>query len=93
MYYHIRRINPLGINVYYKDDNKWTEDYDQRKIFPTLFQVEQIVNAEVTDKYGVKRKLNTIKNCIVEDSNAPPHVALENWTTDDQFEKWLDSIS
>ena len=41
MYYHIRRINPLGMNVYLKDGNTWTEDYNQRKVFPTLFQVEQ----------------------------------------------------
>ena len=41
MYYHIRRINPFGMNVYLKDDNTWTDDYNQRKVFPTLFQVEQ----------------------------------------------------
>ena len=41
MYYHIRRVNPLGMNVYYKSDNTWTEDYNKRKLFDTLYQVEQ----------------------------------------------------
>tara|TARA_B100001769_G_scaffold94181_1_gene72516 strand:+ start:579 stop:902 length:324 start_codon:yes stop_codon:yes gene_type:complete len=72
MYYHIRRINPLGMNVYYKDDNTWTEDYNQRKVFPTLFQVEQFKKTEVVDKWGNKRVPHAIKTSIVEDSDTLP---------------------
>ena len=72
MYYHIRRINPLGMNMYLKDDNTWTEDYNQRKLFPTLFQVEQFKKTEVVDKWGNKRVPHAIKTSIVEDSDTPP---------------------
>ena len=98
MYYHIRRINSLGMNVYYKDDNKWTDDYNQRKLFPTLFQVEQVKKTEVVDKWGNKRVPHAIKTSIVEDADTPmptPTVSsdtpLETWNTDEEFEKLLDA--
>ena len=87
MYYHIRRINPFGMNVYLKDDNTWTDDYNQRKVFPTLFQVEQFKKTEVVDKWGNKRVPHAIKTSIVEDADTPefkdPHDGLEQWQIDD----------
>ena len=89
MYYHIRRVNPLGMNVYLKDDNTWTDDYNQRKVFPTLFQVEQFKKTEVVDKWGNKRIPHAIKTSIVEDADTPefivkdPHDGLEQWQIDD----------
>ena len=98
MYYHIRRVNPFGMNVYLKDDNTWTDDYNQRKVFPTLFQVEQFKKTEVVDKWGNKRVPHAIKTSIVEDADTPvstPTVSsdtsLETWTTDEEFEKLLDA--
>ncbi len=72
MYYHVRRINPLGINVYLKEDYTWTDDYNQRKLFPTLFQVEQFKKTEVVTKEGNKRIPHAIKTSIVEDADTPP---------------------
>ena len=87
MYYHIRRLNSLGINVYLKDDNTWTDDYNQRKVFPTLFQVEQFKKTEVVDKWGNKRISHAIKTSIVEDADTPefkdPHYGLSPWQIDD----------
>ena len=96
MYYHIRRINPLGMNVYYKDDNTWTEDYTQRKVFPTLFQVEQFKKTEVVDKWGNKRVPHAIKTSIVEDADIPafqdPYKDLEPWQIQDLAWKSLDEV-
>ena len=89
------------MNVYYKDDNTWTEDYTQRKVFPTLFQVEQFKKTEVVDKWGNKRVPHAIKTSIVEDADTPVPVptptmssdntSLGTWTTDEEFEKLLDA--
>lgn len=86
------------MNVYYKDDNTWTEDYTQRKVFPTLFQVEQFKKTEVVDKWGNKRVPHAIKTSIVEDADTPvptptvsSDIPLGTWTTDEEFEKLLDA--
>ena len=87
------------MNVYYKDDNTWTEDYTQRKVFPTLFQVEQFKKTEVVDKWGNKRVPHAIKTSIVEDADTPvptptmssDNTSLGTWTTDEEFEKLLDA--
>ena len=80
------------MNVYLKDDNTWTDDYNQRKVFPTLFQVEQFKKTEVVDKWGNKRIPHAIKTSIVEDADTPvpSDTPLETWTTDEEFEKLLD---
>ncbi len=75
------------MNVYLKDDNTWTDDYNQRKVFPTLFQVEQFKKTEVVDKWGNKRIPHAIKTSIVEDADTPEfkdsHDGLEQWQIDD----------
>ena len=75
------------MNVYLKDDNTWTDDYNQRKVFPTLFQVEQFKKTEVVDKWGNKRVPHAIKTSIVEDADTPEfkdsHDGLEQWQIDD----------
>ena len=86
------------MNVYYKDDNTWTEDYTQRKVFPTLFQVEQFKKTEVVDKWGNKRVPHAIKTSIVEDADTPelqlqdPHKDLEPWQIQDLAWKSLDEV-
>ena len=81
------------MNVYLKDDNTWTDDYNQRKVFPTLFQVEQFKKTEVVDKWGNKRIPHAIKTSIVEDADTPvpSDTPLETWNTDEEFEKLLDA--
>ena len=75
------------MNVYLKDDNTWTDNYNQRKVFPTLFQVEQFKKTEVVDKWGNKRIPHAIKTSIVEDADTPEfkdsHDGLEQWQIDD----------
>ena len=86
------------MNVYYKDDNTWTEDYNQRKVFPTLFQVEQFKKTEVVDEYGNKRVPHAIKTSIVEDADTPelqlqdPYKDLEPWQIQDLAWKSLDEV-
>ena len=86
------------MNVYYKDDNTWTEDYTQRKVFPTLFQVEQFKKTEVVDKWGNKRVPHAIKTSIVEDADTPefqlqdPYKDLEPWQIEDLAWKSLDDV-
>ncbi len=59
MPYHISKPNSslkvFGVNkkMYYKGDNHWTDNYDDRKKFDTLFQVEQFYKTiGYTDNFG-----------------------------------------
>ena len=38
--------------MYYADNNRWTDVYEDRKVYPTLFQAEQVKNTTYTDKWG-----------------------------------------
>ena len=38
--------------MYYADNNRWTDVYENRKVYPTLFQAEQDKNTTYTDKWG-----------------------------------------
>ena len=37
--------------MYYADNNRWTDLYENRKVYPTLFQAEQDKNTTYTDKW------------------------------------------
>ena len=38
--------------MYYADNNRWTDVYENRKVYPTLFQAEQDKNTTYTDQWG-----------------------------------------
>ena len=51
MAYHIKSQNVFGSDTYIKGEDtsaeknlRWTEDFSQRRVFPTLFQAEQVIN-------------------------------------------------
>ena len=46
MAYHITKQSRMaGIGtMYYADNNRWTDVYENRKVYPTLFQAEQDKN-------------------------------------------------
>ena len=54
MAYHIKkqiRISGVG-TMYYADDNRWTDLYENRKVYSTLVQAEQDKNTTYTDQWG-----------------------------------------
>ena len=54
MAYHITkpsRVPGVG-TMYYADDNRWTDLYENRKVYSTLFQAEQDKNTTYTDQWG-----------------------------------------
>ena len=56
MAYHITKPSKMahaGVGtMYYADNNRWTDVYENRKVYPTLFQAEQDKNTTYTDKWG-----------------------------------------
>lgn len=51
MAYHIKSQNVFGNDTYIKGEDtsaekdlRWTEDFSQRRVFPTLFQAETVIN-------------------------------------------------
>jgi len=52
MAYHITKPSKTpGLDiVYYADNNRWTDVYENRKVYPTLFQAEQQKATTYTDK-------------------------------------------
>ena len=51
MAYHIKSQNVFGNDTYIKGEDtsvekdlRWTEDFSERRIFPTLFQAETVIN-------------------------------------------------
>ncbi len=50
MAYHIKSQNVFGDDTYIcsSEDLKWTDDFSQRKVFPTLFQAETVINNDET---------------------------------------------
>ena len=54
MAYHITKPSRMpGVGtMYYADDNRWTDLYENRKVYSTLFQAEQDKNTTYTDQWG-----------------------------------------
>ena len=51
MAYHIKSQNVFGNDTYIKGEDtsaekdlRWTDDFSQRRVFPTLFQAETVIN-------------------------------------------------
>ena len=54
MAYHITkpsRVPGVG-TMYYADDKRWTDLYENRKVYSTLVQAEQDKNTTYTDQCG-----------------------------------------
>ena len=55
--------------MYYADNNRWTDVYENRKVYPTLFQAEQDKNTTYTDKWGSILTPHWWKNCTLVDES------------------------
>ena len=55
MAYHIKSQNVFGDDTYIKaeKDLRWTDDFSQRKVFPTLFQAETVNNNDESIVTGI----------------------------------------
>ena len=71
MAYHITkqsRVAGIG-TMYYADNNRWTDVYENRKVYPTLFQAEQDKNTTYTDEWGNTLTPHWWKNCTLVDES------------------------
>ena len=71
MAYHITkqsRVSGIG-TMYYADNNRWTDVYEDRKVYPTLFQAEQDKNTTYTDQWGNTLTPHWWKNCTLVDES------------------------
>ena len=55
--------------MYYADNNRWTDVYESRKVYPTLFQAEQDKNTTYTDKWVNTLTPHWWKNCTLVDES------------------------
>tara|TARA_Y100000813_G_scaffold71784_1_gene50864 strand:- start:151 stop:366 length:216 start_codon:yes stop_codon:yes gene_type:complete len=71
MAYHITKQSKVsGIGtMYYADNNRWTDVYENRKVYPTLFQAEQDKNTTYTDQWGNTLTPHWWKNCTLVDES------------------------
>ena len=71
MAYHITKQSKVsGIGtMYYADNNRWTDVYENRKVYPTLFQAEQDKNTTYTDQWGNTLTPHWWKNCTIVDES------------------------
>ena len=71
MAYHITKQSRMaGIGtMYYADNNRWTDVYEDRKVYPTLFQAEQDKNTTYTDQWGNTLTPHWWKNCTLVDES------------------------
>ena len=71
MAYHITKQSKVsGIGtMYYADNNRWTDVYEDRKVYPTLFQAEQDKNTTYTDQWGNTLTPHWWKNCTLVDES------------------------
>ena len=60
MAYHIKSHNVFGNDTYIKGEDtsvkkdlRWTEDFSERKVFPTLFQAETVINNDESIVTGI----------------------------------------
>ena len=60
MAYHIKSQNVFGKDTYIKGEDtstekdlRWTEDFSDRQVFPTLFQAEQVINNDESIVTGI----------------------------------------
>ena len=71
MAYHITKQSRMaGIGtMYYADNNRWTDVYEDRKVYSTLFQAEQDKNFTYEDKWGNTLTPHWWKNCTLVDES------------------------
>jgi len=60
MAYHIKSQNVFGNDTYIMGEDKttekdlrWTEDFSERRVFPTLFQAETVINNDESIVTGI----------------------------------------
>ena len=53
MAYYIKSKNNFDVDVYSTEDLRWTEDFSKRRVFPTLFQAETVINNDESIVTGI----------------------------------------
>ena len=53
MAYYIKSKNNFDVDVYSTEDLRWTDNFSQRKLFPTLFQAETVINNDESIVTGI----------------------------------------
>ena len=76
MAYYIKSKNVFGDDAYIcsSEDLKWTDDFSQRKLFPTLFQAETVINSDesvVSGINGMTYKTTKWRKTIIVDNDNP----------------------
>ena len=76
MAYYIKSKNVFGDDAYIcsSEDLKWTDDFSQRKLFPTLFQAETVINNDETVVSGINDmtyKTTKWRKAIIVDNDNP----------------------
>ena len=76
MAYYIKSKNVFGDDAYIcsSEDLKWTDDFSQRKLFPTLFQAETVINNDesvVSGINGMTYKTTKWRKAIIVDNDNP----------------------
>lgn len=81
MAYYIKSKNVFGNDTYItgedttaEKDLRWTDNFSDRKVFPTLFQAEQVINNDesiVTGINGMTYKTTKWRKAIIVDNDNP----------------------
>ena len=73
MAYHITKPSKMAFagvgTMNYADNNRWTDVYEERKVYPTLFQAEQDKNTTYTDNWGNTLTPHWWKYCTLVDES------------------------
>tara|TARA_B100000287_G_scaffold137023_1_gene129010 strand:+ start:1708 stop:2028 length:321 start_codon:yes stop_codon:yes gene_type:complete len=83
MAYYIKSQNVFGNDTYIKGEDtsaekdlRWTEDFSERKVFPTLYQAETVINntdeTTVAGIHGMTYKTTKWRKAIIVDNDIEP---------------------
>ena len=60
MSYHIKKASAIdGSDVYYGENDRWTNYFPKRKVIPTYVQAEQILSEKVVSTHSPDSKAYT----------------------------------
>ena len=94
MAYYIKSKNNFDVDVYSTEDLRWTDNFSQRKLFPTLFQAEQAINGShsvATGLNGMNYKTAKWRKAIIVDNDIPivePESVVEPEPENKDIKSW-----
>ena len=81
MAYYIKSKDVFGKDAYIKGEDtsaekdlRWTDDFSERRLFPTLFQAETVINSDeniVTGIKGITYQTTKWRKTIIVDNDNP----------------------